>query len=86
MPEMPPGTVASPSVDFLWPAHALIVETDGYEAHGTRRAFEADRARDAALTAGGYRVVTFTWDTDDATVVGRLGALLSPGGSRPRSG
>jgi len=52
MPEMPPGPVASPSVDFLWPAHALIVETDGYEAHGTRRACEADRARDAVLTAG----------------------------------
>jgi very-short-patch-repair endonuclease len=38
MPEMPPGTVVSRSVDFLWPSHALIVETDGYEAHGTRRA------------------------------------------------
>jgi uncharacterized protein DUF559 len=64
-------------VDFLWPAHALIVETDGFETHGTRRAFEADRARDAALAAAGYRVVRFTWRTDAATVVRRLRALLA---------
>lgn len=47
-------------VDFFWPAHRLIVETDGRETHLTRRAFEVDRARDAQLTAAGYRVVRFT--------------------------
>jgi very-short-patch-repair endonuclease len=64
-------------VDFLWPSHALIVETDGYETHGTRRAFEADRAKDAALTAAGFRVVRFTWRTDQAIIVRRLRALLA---------
>ncbi len=49
------------TVDFLWPAHRLIVEVDGWETHGTRTAFEDDRARDAWLTAQGYRVVRFTW-------------------------
>lgn len=48
-------------VDFLWPAEKVVVETDGWAAHGHRRAFEADRARDAALHAGGYVVVRFTW-------------------------
>ncbi|HEV2786231.1 MAG TPA: type IV toxin-antitoxin system AbiEi family antitoxin domain-containing protein, partial [Solirubrobacteraceae bacterium] len=48
-------------VDFLWPAQRLIVETDGHEDHGTRRAFERDRARDARLTVLVYRVVRFTW-------------------------
>jgi very-short-patch-repair endonuclease len=40
-------------VDFCWPTHRLIVETDGWESHRTRAAFETDRARDAALTAAG---------------------------------
>lgn len=48
-------------VDFAWPEHRLIAETDGREGHLTPAAFEADRARDAALTALGWRVVRFTW-------------------------
>lgn len=36
-------------VDFLWPDTGLIVELDGYRFHGTRTAFEADRARDVEL-------------------------------------
>jgi very-short-patch-repair endonuclease len=52
--------VGSYEVDFLWLGARLIVETDGREHHGTRRAFEDDRRRDADLTAAGYRVVRFT--------------------------
>jgi hypothetical protein len=48
-------------VDFLWRDQRLIVETDGHEHHGTRAAFERDRARDARLTMLGYRVVRFTY-------------------------
>lgn len=48
-------------VDFLWPAHHLIAETDGAATHLTATAFETDRARDAALLLHGYRVVRFTW-------------------------
>jgi hypothetical protein len=47
-------------VDFCWPEHRLIVETDGHTHHGTRAAFERDRARDARLTALGWRVMRFT--------------------------
>jgi hypothetical protein len=47
-------------VDFCWPEERLIVETDGYEHHGTRAAFERDRARDAYLSVRGWRVVRFT--------------------------
>jgi hypothetical protein len=47
-------------VDFCWPELRLIVETDGFEHHGTRAAFERDRARDARLTARGWRVVRLT--------------------------
>jgi hypothetical protein len=47
-------------VDFFFPAHRLVVETDGWRDHGTRVAFERDRAKDAALVAAGYAVVRFT--------------------------
>ena len=47
-------------VDFFWRARRLVVETDGHEDHGTRAAFERDRAKDARLTLAGYRVVRFT--------------------------
>jgi very-short-patch-repair endonuclease len=48
-------------VDFLWPDHRVVVETDGWATHGIRRAFEDDRARDAALQAAGYLVMRITW-------------------------
>lgn len=62
--------------DFYWPAYGLIVETDGWEAHRTLAAFRNDRAKDAALTAAGYKVLRFTWDVDDATILRRLRPLL----------
>jgi very-short-patch-repair endonuclease len=65
-----------PEVDLYWPAHRLIVETDGWATHRTRQAFERDRARDAAITAAGHRVVRFTWRTPDTTIERRLRALL----------
>ncbi|CAN5606416.1 hypothetical protein BH20ACT17_BH20ACT17_15680 [soil metagenome] len=47
--------------DFVWPEARLIVELDGYSTHGTRRSFEADRARDRALHVAGWRVIRITW-------------------------
>jgi Protein of unknown function (DUF559)/Transcriptional regulator, AbiEi antitoxin len=47
--------------DFLWRAERLIVETDGWGSHGTRRAFENDRRRDRRLSVAGWTVVRFTW-------------------------
>ncbi len=47
--------------DFVWPDRALVVETDGYEAHQGRVAFSDDRAKDRALRAAGYAVLRFTW-------------------------
>jgi hypothetical protein len=76
-------------VDFYWPAERLVVETDSWHAHGTKAAYESDRARDAALTAAGHRVVRFTWHTPDTAIIGRLRALLraptpaAPGSDAP---
>jgi hypothetical protein len=63
--------------DYHWPTHRVIVETDGFETHGTQAAFRNDRAKDAALTASGYRVLRFTKDVEPDLVVRRLRALLA---------
>jgi very-short-patch-repair endonuclease len=68
-------------VDFFWRAQRLIVETDGHETHGTRSAFENDRAKDARLTVLGYRVVRFTYRQlvyEPQTVTRTLRALIAP--------
>ena len=53
-------TVAGKEVDFLFDQARLIVETDSWRYHRTRRAFEDDRARDVLTTNAGYRTLRFT--------------------------
>ena len=48
-------------VDFHRPDRRLIVETDSWEHHKTRAAFERDRRRDQLLTARGWMVIRVTW-------------------------
>ena len=63
------------------------METDGWETHHTRQAFEADRAKDAALTAAGYKVLRFTWRQlrdDPDTVADRLKAIMRRAPEWPR--
>jgi predicted transcriptional regulator of viral defense system len=67
-------------VDFCWPEERLIVETDGRH-HLTRAAFERDRARDAFLTAIGWRVMRFTRRQvrgEPETVAARVISARSP--------
>jgi very-short-patch-repair endonuclease len=47
--------------DLLWRREKLIVETDGYRVHSSRRAFEHDRLRDQQLKLARYEVIHFTW-------------------------
>ena len=66
--------------DFTWPEERVIVETDGWEAHGHRLAFERDRARDAVLHANGYVVLRFTWrqlNEEPFMVVARIAQVLA---------
>jgi very-short-patch-repair endonuclease len=66
--------------DFRWSTERLIVELDGFETHGTRAAFERDRARDRALTAAGWRVARITQrqlDDAPADLAAELRALLA---------
>jgi Protein of unknown function (DUF559)/AbiEi antitoxin C-terminal domain len=66
-------------VDAVWPAQRLVAEIDGFAVHGTRAAFERDRARDRALQAAGHRVLRVTWRqlaTDPHALAADLEALL----------
>ena len=54
-------TVTGSERDLVWFEQGLVVETDGWAHHGGRAAFEADRARDAALLARGLRTMRVTW-------------------------
>jgi very-short-patch-repair endonuclease len=68
------------TVDFAWRAQQLILETDGWQAHGTRAAFERDRRRDADLTIAGWRVLRVTWarvTREPNAVAGQLSSLLA---------
>lgn len=68
--------------DAVWARHRLVLEVDGYAAHGTRDAFERDRRRDQELAAAGYRSVRLTWRQltgEPEAVVARLAAVLAQG-------
>jgi very-short-patch-repair endonuclease len=68
--------------DFVWRDARLVVEVDGHATHGTRFAFEDDRARDLALVRAGWRVVRFTYAQitfDAADVAAALRDLLGLG-------
>lgn len=55
------ATVEGHEVDFHWPEHRLIVETDGRETHDTPIAFERDHQRDLELELAGWHVLRLTW-------------------------
>jgi very-short-patch-repair endonuclease len=53
--------LGSYQLDTVWRGAGVVVELDGWAAHGTRADFERDRARDAELQASGFAVLRFTW-------------------------
>jgi very-short-patch-repair endonuclease len=54
--------LAGYEIDFLWSDLGIAVEVDGRAAHGTRRAFQADRTRDRLLAAHGIQVIRVPWE------------------------
>src|SRR3954468_10024196 len=65
-------------LDATWHERRLIVECEGFATHGTREAFERDRAKDRELQVAGWRVVRVTWRQlrDDGDVIARQLATL----------
>ena len=71
------------SADILFERERVILELDGFETHGGRSAFVADRRRIRALSNAGYRVLPVTWDDLDQQpdqLVAEISAALN---SRP---
>jgi very-short-patch-repair endonuclease/predicted transcriptional regulator of viral defense system len=65
-------------VDCLWPGR-VVVELDGFAAHGTRTAFRADRVRDRKLRVAGYgvmRIAPEQLDEEPEEIASDLRALL----------
>lgn len=48
-------------LDLAYPGRMLAIECDGFTHHGTRPAFESDRARQNRLVTAGWTVLRFTW-------------------------
>ena len=72
--------VAGHEVDFLFREQGLVVETDGWTTHRTRRAFEDDRRRDVDLARLGLRHIRLTHDRiagEAAGVADDLSSLLA---------
>lgn len=70
--------VAGAERDLVWPQAKLILEFDGWEFH--RHRFEADRRRDAAAVAAGWRVIRLTADRVDSepfAVIAEIAAALA---------
>ncbi|HWC07418.1 MAG TPA: DUF559 domain-containing protein [Solirubrobacterales bacterium] len=68
------------TVDFLWPAHMLAVETDFFDYHRGSQAVEDDHQRELDLRRMGYVVRRFTGAQirdHPALVVADLGEVLS---------
>jgi very-short-patch-repair endonuclease len=63
--------------DAVWRDRRLIVELDGWGAHGTHGAFERDRERDLALAAAGWTSVRVTWRALDHGIPRALRHLLT---------
>ena len=66
-------------IDFAYPQARVAIEIDSWTDHGTRSAFEADRARQNELVELGWTVVRFTWlqlTTAPVDVIVTVGAAL----------
>jgi very-short-patch-repair endonuclease len=66
-------------VDAYWPEQGLVVEFDGWPAHGHRHAFEQNRKRDQVMLANGLRVLRVTdrhLEHEPVALVVRIGQAL----------
>ncbi len=65
------------SLDLAHPALQIDVETDGWDSHRTRTAFDVDRVRANSLVAFGWTVLRFTWTMSDDEIVAAVRATCT---------
>jgi very-short-patch-repair endonuclease len=63
--------------DFMWREPRVILETDGYATHGTRKAFGDDRRRDQLLTRNGWTTLRAAYRQLDGDLAQTLRLLLA---------
>jgi very-short-patch-repair endonuclease len=67
-------------VDAYWPEHRLVLEFDGWRAHGHRHAFERDRKRDQIMLANALRAMRVTdrhLEYEPVALVARIAQALT---------
>jgi very-short-patch-repair endonuclease len=68
------------SLDCYWPELGVVVEVQGYQFHSSRKKFERDTRKAAALTAAGLTVAYVTWlqmENEPYAVVARTAQTLA---------
>lgn len=82
-PEIPPPDrnvrLGPWELDFYWPAHRLVVETDGDQYHRTPDELERDRIKDVWLQRHDHRVIRvteFRFAHDRPGILGDLEAMV----------
>ena len=68
-------------VDAYWPAEQLVLEFDGWQAHGHRQAFERDRKFDQVMLAHGLRPMRATdrhLTREPVALIARVAQALRP--------
>jgi hypothetical protein len=82
-PEIPPPRrnvrLGPWELDFYWPAHHVVVETDGDQYHRTPQELERDRLKDAWLQRHGHKVIRvteFRFSHDRPGILGDLEAMV----------
>ncbi len=67
--------------DLAYTGARLLIELDGWSAHGTKAAFRADRRRQNSLILAGWTLLRFTWadvvESPAAVVAAVHGALAA---------
>lgn len=63
-------------LDLAYPDAKLAIELDGWEFHGNRSAFDADRLRSNALVVAGWTPLRFTSRSADEDVARSVAAAL----------
>ena len=75
-------------IDLAYPEHRIAIELDGWEYHGSRSAFDADRCRSDDLFVARWAPVRFTSTMTDEYFVSVVSALFEASSGQPsaRSG
>jgi hypothetical protein len=63
-------------IDLADPPTMTAIELDGWETHGVRSAFDADRIRGNELLLLGWNLLRFTWTMSDDYICGTVDAAI----------